>query len=69
MLGTVDASYRELSLCLQGVIIVFVLFYTGFKKLMNHRVYDGEVSFLPSGCAESHPQDNTWCKAGYGHYS
>ncbi|KAI0233113.1 hypothetical protein LSAT2_016628 [Lamellibrachia satsuma] len=36
---------------------------SGFKKLINHRVYDGEVSFLPSGCAESHPQDNTWCKA------
>ncbi len=44
---------------------IFVPFYfPGFKKLLGNRVYEGEVSFLPSTDKENHPRDSTRCRAG-----
>ncbi len=40
-------------------------YVSGFKKVVGHRVYEGEVSFIPSSDKDSHPRDRTICKAGW----
>ena len=35
--------------------------------MFEHKVYEGEVTFLPSTDKDNNPRDGTRCRAGYVH--
>ena len=43
---------------------VWWCFVAGFKKLMEHKVYEGEITFLPSTDKDNNPRDGTRCRSG-----
>ena len=50
---------------LRNCVLQWLRQIAGFKKLCEHKLYDGEITYLPSSDKESHPRDGTRCRAGY----